>query len=154
MNQTVYKKDSKGKIRFITLTATSEGTLEQESGVVGSENTVLNIRECKPKNIGKSNETSAVEQAELELQSKIKQKLSAGYFLTQDEAENTEVILPMLAKDYFKEQHKIDWSGNVFIQPKLDGMRCLAFIENGSVKLISEMAKILWRQVKIPCNIL
>ena len=32
--------------------------------------------------------------------------------------------MPMLAKPYRKEAHKIDWT-DAFVQPKLDGMRCL-----------------------------
>jgi hypothetical protein len=36
--------------------------------------------------------------------------------------------MPMLAKVYEKEKAKIDWD-NAYVQPKLDGMRCLAFID-------------------------
>jgi ATP-dependent DNA ligase len=46
----------------------------------------------------------------------------------------------MLAKDFHKESKKIDWN-NCYAQPKLDGMRCLAFINNGEVRLMSRDGK-------------
>jgi DNA ligase-1 len=49
----------------------------------------------------------------------------------------------MLAKSYEDEAKKIDWT-NCFIQPKLDGMRCLAHIKiNGDVTLVSRDGKII-----------
>jgi len=132
---TLYKRDSKGKIRIINFWC--EGNLfHTEAGVLDSDKLIQNITECKAKNIGKSNETSPQEQAILEMESKIREKLQEDYFETKEEAENNIVILPMLAKSYEDEKHKIDWN-NCYIQPKLDGMRCLAVIKNGTVKLIS-----------------
>lgn len=122
MKKTIYKKDSKGKIRQLTVFAIND-TMIQESGVVGGKLTER-VRQCSPKNIGKSNETTGEEQAKLEAEAKIVAKLKEGYFETIEEAENEEVILPMLAKEYHKEKHKVDWS-TAYVQPKLDGMRCL-----------------------------
>lgn len=138
----LYKKDTKGKTRYLEI-KTEGPDLVQISGVVGTDNPVEHRKTCKGKNVGKSNETTSTEQALLEMNSKLKDKLTEGYFKTQDEAETVEVILPMLAKDYKSESHKIDWSGNVFIQPKLDGMRCLAFISNGKVTLMSRTGKVI-----------
>lgn len=121
VNKTLYKKDTKGKIRFLKIT-TDEGLLTQESGVLGGKS-VTHESTSKPKNIGRANETTSAEQARLEAESKLLKKLDEGYFETQKAAENTEVILPMLAKDFEKEKHKIEYP--CFIQPKLDGMRAL-----------------------------
>lgn len=121
VNKTLYKKDTSGKIRILTI-STSNGLLIQESGVLGGK-TVVHDSISKPKNVGRANETTSAEQARLEAESKLKKKLDEGYFETQKEAENTEVILPMLAKDFDKEKHKIQYP--CFIQPKLDGMRAL-----------------------------
>jgi DNA ligase-1 len=121
-DKTIYKKDSKGKLRFLRAFS-NKGELVQFSGVVGSENTVEHRSNCKPKNVGKSNETSAEEQAVYEAERKLTNKMSEGYFEKIEDAESTQVILPMLAKDYKKESHKIVYP--CYVQPKLDGMRAL-----------------------------
>lgn len=134
----LYKIDSKGKMRIWTIW-TVGGEIKQEAGILGGA-LVPNSKFAKPKNVGKSNETSESEQAISEMNSTILGKLDEGYFKTQDEASNTEVILPMLAKSYEDYAEKIDWD-NCFMQPKLDGMRCLAIIKNGIVTLKSRDGK-------------
>lgn len=118
--QTLYKKDTKNKIRSWSV-YTDEGTLTQISGVVGGAQTPKSS-ECSPKNVGRANETTAQEQAILEAQSKVRKKLDEGYFETQEEAENGDHKSPMLAKVLEKEVHKIDWT-DCYVQPKSDGMR-------------------------------
>lgn len=123
--KTIYKKDSTGRIRFLTVE--SKGAIvHQTSGLINTDNPVVTSYECTGKNIGRSNETTPEQQADLEAASKISIKLTEGYFETVTQAHITEVILPMLAKEYKKEQAKINWNLPVFVQPKLDGMRCLA----------------------------
>lgn len=122
VNKSLYKLDSKGKVRILTI-STDKGKLMQESGLLDGKR-VTHTSTSKPKNVGRSNETNATEQAVLEAESKLKKKLDEGYFETIKEAENEVVVLPMLAKSYGDEQHKIDWS-TAYVQPKLDGMRCL-----------------------------
>jgi len=135
----IYKKDSKGKVRVLHV-YTKGSDVVKNSGVHGSENMVSHIHTCKGKNIGKSNETTPEQQAVLEAKSKIETKMTTGYFETVDEAKNSEVILPMLAKPYADKA--INWSeGEVHIQPKLDGMRCLAFVSKGKVQLLSRKGK-------------
>lgn len=123
MKHTLYKLDSNGKIRYLNL-HTEENFVIQESGLLGSPNSVITASECIAKNVGKVNETTPNEQAKLEMESKIKAKLEEGYFKTIEEANKSKVILPMLAKEFSKEESKIEYP--VFIQPKLDGMRCLS----------------------------
>lgn len=137
---TLYKKDTKGKIRYLVLRVAGDCFL-QESGVLNTENPVTHAKTCVGKNIGKSNATTPEEQALLEMQSKLAEKLTEGYFYTEEEAQNANVILPMLAKDYNKESKKIDWNAFVCVQPKLDGMRCLAFKSNNDVYLISRQGE-------------
>jgi len=129
IDKTIYKKDSKGKIRILRVYSYA-GQLIQESGLLEG-NLMVHSSHSKPKNIGKANETTSQEQAALEATAKLKAKLEEGYFKTIDEAENLEVILPMLAKSFDKEKKKVDWS-NAYVQPKLDGMRCL---DNGNGKV-------------------
>lgn len=128
MTKTIFKKDSKGKTRFIRIT-TKYNMIIQDSGIVGSEKFVTNSSACIAKNVGRANATTPEEQAVLEANAKIKAKLDEGYFETIEEAEQGEVILPMLAKDFKKEEKKVKYP--VFIQPKLDGLRMLK--KGGSV---------------------
>lgn len=133
----LYKKDSKWKIRQLEIFSDAIWWLIQISWLVWGKQ-VEHIKKCKGKNIWKSNETSAVEQADLERDALIKKKLREGYFKSIAEAESSEIIMPMLAKDYNKEKNKIKWEWDVFVQPKLDWMRCLAHVSaNGDVKLMS-----------------
>ena len=125
----LYKKDTKGKIRFLEIECTGK-VLWQVSGVLNTDNPVKHTKECKGKNLGKSNETNPEQQALQEKESLIQEKLKEGYFKSIVEAENTDTLFPMLAKEYKKESHKIDWSKDVFIQPKLDGMRCLLIVDD------------------------
>lgn len=139
INKTLYSKDSKGKIRFITIQSDGDKMI-QISGVNETPNPVTRVKTIKGKNKGKSNETTPEEQCIKECESKIREKLAEGYFETEQEAIHTEVILPMLAnvfQDRF-DKGKVDFStSDYYTQPKLDGMRCLAFIKDGEVKLIS-----------------
>lgn len=137
----LYKKDTKGKIRLLNI-YTDESDIVQLSGLVNGKHTERRTP-CKPKNIGRSNETTAIQQAQFELDSKIKKKMREGYFATIKEAEESEVKLPMLAHEYTKHAKKLlfqDKKGNkipVFVQPKLDGMRCFAICKKSKVILLS-----------------
>jgi DNA ligase-1 len=85
------------------------------------------------KNIGKSNETTPVEQAVKEAQSDWNKKKDAGY---KDEEEDEEMAttvftppLPMLALDFNKRGDAIKFP--CYAQEKLDGVRCLAIQGKG-----------------------
>jgi len=118
---TLYKTDSKNKLRFLDI-STDGSTIVQVSGVVGGAH-VTNVTQCEGKNIGRSNETTPEEQAVSQAEAKYIKKLKEGYFESKDEAKATEVILPMLAKVFGKEESKVIYP--CFAQPKLDGMRAL-----------------------------
>tara|TARA_R110000851_G_scaffold78000_5_gene172085 strand:+ start:20990 stop:22075 length:1086 start_codon:yes stop_codon:yes gene_type:complete len=120
---TAYKKDSAGRLRFVTVS--SQGQMVcQESGLVDGKST-QHWSASKAKNIGKKNETTVEEQAILDATAKMNKKLKGEYFNTIDEATNTVVISAMLAESSGKRINEINFDGNVFVQPKLDGMRCI-----------------------------
>jgi len=119
--ETLYKKDSKGKLRFLDI-GTDGSTIVQTSGLIDGAHTT-NVSQCEGKNIGRSNETTPEEQAELEAAAKIQKKLKEGYFDNRVDAINNVVLLPMLAKVFGKEEKKVIYP--CFAQPKLDGMRGL-----------------------------
>lgn len=73
------------------------------------------------KNLGKANETTPLEQAVLEAQSKIRKKMDEGYRKTLDDSKT--IVLPMLATRFT--DRKRDISYPCFVQPKLDGVRCI-----------------------------
>lgn len=139
--KSLYSKDSKGNMRIWNIFVVGDKII-QTSGLVGGK-CVKNEKICKGKNIGKSNETTPQEQAKLEADATYNCKLTEGYFKTIKEANEEEVILPMLAKTFGDHEHKIDWEVDTFVQPKLDGMRCLAIIKDGNVLLKSRDGKII-----------
>jgi DNA ligase-1 len=125
----LFKKDSKGRLRFLHID-TDMDTIVQVSGLINGKH-VTNVSQCEPKNVGRSNETSAIEQAEIEATAKYNKKLKEGYFKTPEEAENNVVVLPMLAKVFEKEERKVTYP--CYAQPKLDGMRGLGDCKNATL---------------------
>ena len=90
------------------------------------------------KNVGRSNETTPEDQAILEMKSMHKKKLDGKYSTTLKGAKQ-EVFLPMLASSFDKRKDKVTYP--VDVQPKLDGVRCLAYWDGDSVKLMSRGGK-------------
>jgi DNA ligase-1 len=131
MEQRIYKKDSSGNIRYLSIS--TEGNLVvQESGIVGTNSPVFNRSACEAKNVGRSNSTTPAEQAVLEANSKITEKMRLGYFTSISEAQEKggkDFLLPMLAKDFKKELKKVVYP--CYVQPKLDGMRSLGTEDDG-----------------------
>jgi len=125
----LFKKDSKGKLRFLDI-STDGSTIVQVSGLIDGAH-VTNVSQCEGKNIGRSNETTPEEQAEIEAASKIVKKLKEGYYETKEEAINEVVMLPMLAKVFGKEEKKVTYP--CYAQPKLDGMRGLGDCLKGTL---------------------
>lgn len=94
-------------------------------------------KECAGKNIGRSNETSPAEQAQFEAAAMHKKRLELKYSPTPQAAEAT-VFLPMLAHK-FLEAKKVVYP--VHEQPKLNGIRCLAYWKDHSIRLMSRGGK-------------
>lgn len=85
---------------------------------------------AKGKNMGRANATTPAQQAVLELESRTKKKLDKGYVLSVEAAKKPVsnalgLPQPMLATPIDKvNPESIDWS-SAYVQPKLDGHRCL-----------------------------
>lgn len=91
----------------------------------------------KGKHIGKVNETTPVQQAELEAQARLEKKLKGGYVQDLDvaraggrDAVITGGIDVMLADRFDKQADKLVYP--CLIQPKLDGHRCIAMVGEGN----------------------
>lgn len=72
---------------------------------------------------------SREEQAQFEADSLIKKKLRSGY-TNEDSKDDSKSPLPMLAKEY--KTQKFDGK-TIAIQPKLDGIRCIANVKTGEL---------------------
>lgn len=104
----------------------------------GQQGGVLQVARfrCEPKNEGRANATSAEDQAIKEAIAKWKKQIKKKYFISSELATTSRNLKPMLAKDYHKERHKIQFP--VHVQPKFDGVRCLAYYrQDGMVVLQS-----------------
>lgn len=119
---TIYKYDSKGKCRTWRMEIDGD-KYRTVAGVEGGKQVESKWTTAKPKNVGRSNETTGAEQAALEVASKYENKLTREYHRTKDAAKSgAHFFKPMLAQSYKGFEL---WS-TVFAQPKLDGMRCIA----------------------------
>jgi DNA ligase 1 len=143
---TLYKKTSTGAIQWWDIAvevAEGGGVIITRYGQVGTPNP-QETRDYVTvgKNIGKTNETSPLQQAFAEAKAKHEMQRKKGYVDSQEKAEAGELdelvqggILPMLAHDFSKHGHKIVYP--VYAQPKLDGMRCYIRVEKGKASLWS-----------------
>jgi len=148
----LYKKTSHGaieqwQISVIDETGFDAGTIVTTYGQLNSDKlqTTADIV-SEGKNAGKKNETTALQQAEKEAKSKWTKQKKKGYVESLEDAQSGAVdaiveggIVPMLAHSYEKHPHKIQFP--CFGQPKLDGIRCTAIIENGKCTLWTRTRK-------------
>jgi len=133
---TLYHKGKKGKT--YSWTVWTEGpNIITEYGTVDGEKQIAK-RTAKPKNVGKKNATTAEEQAEKESLSMWQHKLDRKYSETVKKAEQP-LSLPMLAKKLEDRRDRVYYPCDV--QPKLDGVRCTAKWNNGTVELSSRSGK-------------
>lgn len=116
---------------------TKGSTIYQEYGTVDGEKSETK-KTVKGKNIGKANETTPSQQAESEAKALWQKKKDTKYSETQSKAEET-VFLPMLAHDYKKSKKGLEYP--VDTQPKLNGVRCMAFWMGDHVVLMSRGGK-------------
>ena len=137
MLDTLYKTDSKDKTRVWKIW-TEGADIVTEHGLEDGERQISR-KAATPKNVGKTNETTAPEQASLEAKSMWEKKQKKGY--NKVKGAKPERPLPMLAQDFTKSGHRIVYP--CITQPKIDGLRCLAKLNNsGEVELYSREGNI------------
>ena len=95
------------------------------SGQVEGKKVTSTPTKCFNKNVGKVNETTPEQQAEIKARAKWQKKRDEGYIEDVDALDGANPLRynPMLAKDYSDYQDKIKFP--VYSQPKLDGLRCV-----------------------------
>ncbi len=114
-------------------------TTEGDEVVVsfGKENGKIQQKrtKCEMKNIGRSNETTAVFQAVLEARSKWEKQVRLGYRETKEELQTEENFSPMLAHDAIKRFSAIVYPA--YVQPKLDGVRALVTLDKDGIPVFN-----------------
>lgn len=133
--KTLYKKTTTGKIQQWTI-RTQDNIIVTRYGQVGGKLQVTTDTIKVGLNKGKANATTAIEQAVAEARSKFIKQKKLGYVLSLEQAEAGEVdavikggLLPMLAHKY--KDHKSKVTFQCAVQPKLDGLRAISYINGG-----------------------
>jgi DNA ligase-1 len=130
----------------------TDSTIHVEFGHIDGKKQYLKETITTGKNLNKKNSTSAEEQAANEAQSRWLKQKKKGYVENIDDAVSDKVddtvilggYAPMLApnKSFPKDdelEKRIEFP--CYVQPKLDGMRCIAVIDNGKCTLWSRTRK-------------
>ena len=149
----LYKKTSTGAIQYweirIIGLLNNIGRIETEFGQLDTESPQVTHDDIKyGKNIGKKNETSVEQQTEAEARAKWEKQKKKGYVESILDAQNDQVdalieggIVPMLAHKFAEQGHKIKYPA--FVQPKLDGIRCIAILKDCKCTLWSRTRKLI-----------
>ena len=153
----LYKRAKTGKIVYYKIW-TEGDTIFKETGQIGTEKPIIHKEVCFSKSVGRANETTPEEQAISQCNSDWLKKQDEGYkavgevegdlykfldkMLGENNTDASGMAKPMLATDFSKIK-KINYP--VIIQPKLDGVRCLIFIdiseEKREIKFLSRNGK-------------
>lgn len=135
---TLYKRGAAANVMLQWSVWTDGDMLYTMHGQVGGRLTTSPGNQKRPKNVGHSNATTGAQQAEAEAKAAwVKRLQRGGYRSTEAEARTYLHSVPMLAHKYPErlEAGKIDFP--VYVQPKLDGLRVLAYRKDGKVVLQS-----------------
>lgn len=124
---TLYKYTSKGQIQQWSIAVDGDKFYTRE-GIQNGKLTTSLPTICKAKNVGRANATTPVEQAILEAQAKWQKKVDSGY--NEVLSTGDKFFKPMLA-DKLEDRKDLLFTVRTFIQPKLDGLRCIN--ENNSL---------------------
>lgn len=136
MNKLLYGLDKSGNLKTWRISVENNKIIICFGKEGGKQQ--LKSEVVEGKNIGRANETTPAEQAELEAMSRWRKQIDKGYRETKEELEELP-LLPMLALDYLKQGHRIQYP--CYGSPKLDGVRCLAIRHADRVKLKSRGGK-------------
>ena len=120
--ETIFKVDSKGKVREWRMEIDG-ANYRTVAGIQGGQQVISGWKEAHPKNVGRSNATTAEQQAIAEVDAKYTKKLDGEYHETLETTAKAKFFKPMLATKWEDLKDGIDYP--VFTQPKLDGVRCV-----------------------------
>ena len=121
----LYARTVRGQVQQWQITVDGSSFYTEE-GLKGGIITRSKPTFCKPKSVGRANETSAEEQATKEAQSKWQKKLDEGYYEDEADIDVSKFFECMLAEKW--KDYKDEITYPVYIQPKYDGLRNLTSI--------------------------
>lgn len=133
----LYKLTSTGKIQEWEIW-TEDNVIHKRHGLLNGKKQHTTDTILEGKNVGRCNETTPAQQAELEARALWTKKREKDYRevvedLNSEKASSFGGFLPMLAQKYKQHKNKLTWA--CYCQPKLDGIRCIARKENEIVTL-------------------
>lgn len=114
--QPLYKKTKTGAIQLYQISVDNDTYKVVQGQLEGKKQEY--ITSCSPKNIGKSNESTAQQQAESEAQSKFAEKVKSGY--TTNPSGEITIQLPMKISTY--QDHISKVQSRCYVSPKLNGV--------------------------------
>lgn len=121
---TLYKRTKTGAIQEWTIFV--EGNkFWTVSGQTDGQKVTTEPTYTEPKNVGRTNATTAEEQALAEAHSKWDKNAKTGYKNSIEKIDESSYVEPMLAKNYKDYAAKIDWIEGVLVQTKFNGCRCV-----------------------------
>jgi DNA ligase-1 len=120
--QTLYKRAVNGKINEWTIEVDGH-CYRTISGYTDGLKTTTAWTCCDGKNVGRSNETTANEQAEKEAKAEFDKRRERGYFINIKDIDKSTLFKPMLANKWEDRKDKVTYP--IYSQPKLDGIRCI-----------------------------
>jgi DNA ligase-1 len=132
----LYGKSSTGKVKVWRIKVQKKGAGSAEIIVNHGYQESEELQEAVVKvtvgkNIGRSNETNAYEQACSQAASKWEKKKDKKYATSLKLLRESKLVLPMLAVDYHERFNSVDYPA--LGQPKMNGVRCLAHKASESV---------------------
>lgn len=136
--KTLYKVDTTGKIRQWTVNV-NNNTFWTEQGQVDGKIVVNKPTVTTPKNEGRSNATTAEEQAILEANAKWTKQTDKGYVENIEDVHKITLYTPMLAQKFEDRLNELEFP--LFTQPKLDGIRCITYLQDGVLVAKSRAGK-------------
>ncbi len=123
---TLYKRDSKGKVRVWHMDVRLDGHRRAVSGLEDGKKVTSDWSASEAKNVGKANATDPYTQSIAEVTSIYTKQRESGYFESRPDIDTFDTFEPMLAEKYpdaVKKKKVQKWT-KMFAQPKLDGLRC------------------------------
>jgi len=97
------------------------------SGLSDGEKVTSEWSHAEAKNVGRSNETTSIEQATAEIEAKYKKQLKTGYHTNVKDVDVSSYVEPMLAQPLHKLSKQPDFSKEKWgMQCKFNGNRCIA----------------------------
>ena len=123
VRDTLYKLDTKGKLREWRCEIDG-ASFRTVSGLADGKQVTSEWKETFAKNVGRANATTAEEQAVAEVDALYTKRLDGEYHREVADVNQARFFKPMLAAKWEDRLNKVEYP--VYVQPKLDGVRCIA----------------------------